>query len=307
MIARGHRPAGGRTPLRSRQSIDPRRGRNAMLAGVQHREEGMPLSANTESPDLAAAWTDTGFAYLRRAVEPSTVAGMAEAVWAHLASRHAIDRTDPTTWTTAEPRGLGRLRAAAVFDAVATPPVHRAIESLAGPTTSADVVDWGGPLVTFPGPGPWAVPPGGWHLDHPVRGAPGSALRLKWLTFLDRVEPGGGATLVLSGSHHLIARWRADADPGDPGRSAAVRAAIFGTHPWFGVLADRAAAAVADPARARQLDDGVVIGGNLVRVVELTGEPGDVVFLHPLLLHAAAPNRGTRPRMMATGGLYSGR
>jgi hypothetical protein len=33
------------------------------------------------------------------------------------------------------------------------------------------------------------------------------------------------------------------------------------------------------------------------------GEPGDMVFLHPHLLHAPAPNHSTSPRLMATGGL----
>ena len=36
------------------------------------------------------------------------------------------------------------------------------------------------------------------------------------------------------------------------------------------------------------------------RVVELVGEPGDVVFFHPWLLHAAAPNRRSVPRFMFT-------
>ncbi|GAA2864227.1 hypothetical protein GCM10020220_061870 [Nonomuraea rubra] len=41
-----------------------------------------------------------------------------------------------------------------------------------------------------------------------------------------------------------------------------------------------------------------------VRVAELTGEPGDVVFLHPHLLHAPAANRSRAPRFMVTGGLF---
>ena len=40
-----------------------------------------------------------------------------------------------------------------------------------------------------------------------------------------------------------------------------------------------------------------------VRVVELTGQPGDLVFIHPHLFHAPAPNRGPSPRLMVTGGL----
>ena len=35
-----------------------------------------------------------------------------------------------------------------------------------------------------------------------------------------------------------------------------------------------------------------------MRVVELTGEAGDVVIGHPWLLHAGAPNCGAAPRLM---------
>ena len=35
-----------------------------------------------------------------------------------------------------------------------------------------------------------------------------------------------------------------------------------------------------------------------VRVVELTGRPGDVVLTHPWTLHHAAPNTASYPRMM---------
>lgn len=35
-----------------------------------------------------------------------------------------------------------------------------------------------------------------------------------------------------------------------------------------------------------------------LRVVELTGEPGDMVFCHPVIVHCRAQNRGARPRFM---------
>jgi len=41
-----------------------------------------------------------------------------------------------------------------------------------------------------------------------------------------------------------------------------------------------------------------VADGVPLRVVELTGEPGDMVFCHPLMVHCAAPNRSERPRFM---------
>ena len=36
------------------------------------------------------------------------------------------------------------------------------------------------------------------------------------------------------------------------------------------------------------------------RLVELTGEPGDMVFCHPVMVHCGAPNRSARPRFMRT-------
>jgi hypothetical protein len=43
---------------------------------------------------------------------------------------------------------------------------------------------------------------------------------------------------------------------------------------------------------------GVDVGGVPLRVVELTGEPGDMVFCHPLMVHCSTQNLGTRPRFM---------
>ncbi|HWM06500.1 MAG TPA: phytanoyl-CoA dioxygenase family protein [Actinophytocola sp.] len=217
---------------------------------------------------------------------------LAATLWAVLERRHGIVADDPTTWTVAEPRGLA---ARGHFDAVGTPAVRAAIEKLTG-VRDPHPFSWGDPLVTFPSPGRWDVPTGGWHLDFPAR----SALRLKWLGYLAPVPAGGGGTVVLAGSHRLVAAHLRELDPADPGRSPAVRAAVLGAHPWLRAIgrpggpADRIAELMTRGARVSDVD---------VRVVELTGEPGDVVFLHPHLFHAPAANRSTTPRLMITGGL----
>jgi hypothetical protein len=38
------------------------------------------------------------------------------------------------------------------------------------------------------------------------------------------------------------------------------------------------------------------IDGVAARVIELTGEPGDMVFRHPAIVHCVAPNHGSQPR-----------
>jgi ectoine hydroxylase-related dioxygenase (phytanoyl-CoA dioxygenase family) len=233
-------------------------------------------------------------------VPAADAAAMADAVSAELARRHGVDRRDPTTWTASAAAGLGRLRKADAFAALGSPAVREAIAQVVG---HRDPDDWGGPLVTFPQPGTWAVPHGGWHLDLPVRGAPGNGLVLKWLGYLEAVRPGAGGTVVIAGSHRLVASWDREAPATDPGRSPAVRDAVFGLDPWFCVLGGDDSG----PARAATLSSGTRVHGVDVQVVELDGEPGDVVLLHPHLLHAAAPNHGSGARIMVTGGVYEAR
>lgn len=127
---------------------------------------------------------------------------------------------------------------------------------------------WGDPLVTFPQFGEWHPPTSGWHIDFPAR----STLRLKWLGYLEPVGPGGGGTMIAAGSHHRVAEYLRTADPADPGRSAALR-------------------------------DKILAGRATDKAVELTGEPGDVVFLHPHVFHAPTANHSAAPRLMVTGGL----
>jgi hypothetical protein len=233
-----------------------------------------------------------GYVRLDRAFA-RTAPGMAAALWTELARRHGIERDRPDTWIGGRPRGLSGLRP--TFAALATPAVVAAVDELAG-ADRPEPFSWGDPLVTFPEAGVWDVPAAGWHLDFPAR----SALRLKWLGYLEPVAAGGGGTVVLAGSHRLVANLLPGLAPADPGRSPAVRDAIFGTHPWL-----RDLRRPGDPADriARLMDEGADVDGVRVRVVELTGEPGDVVFLHPHLFHAPAPNRSAAPRLMVTGGL----
>lgn len=49
------------------------------------------------------------------------------------------------------------------------------------------------------------------------------------------------------------------------------------------------------------MNDGTIIDGVQLRVVQLTGEPSDGILLYCDCLHGAAPNRLTEPRIMLTG------
>ncbi|TYB64253.1 phytanoyl-CoA dioxygenase family protein [Nonomuraea sp. PA05] len=263
--------------------------------GVTTREAIRPMDVNAPRKHddehghaLRTHYDEHGYARLDRAFPATAAAEMAGAVWSALARKHGIDPKRPSTWTPAQPGGLGRLSKVGVFDRLGSPAVVAAIGALLGRQDWPRPGNWGGPLVTFPTPGPWEVPTGGWHLDFPARGANGVGLLLKWLGYLAPVGRGGGGTVVLSGSHRLVARFLREAGEAEPGRSPAVRDAVFGMDPRLRDLRGR---------------PEVTVSGIPVRVVELTGEPGDVVFLHPHLLHAPAPNRSGSARLMVTGGL----
>ena len=149
-------------------------------------------------------------------------------------------------------------------------------------------------LMTAPGHGvmgpvtEWTVPHRVWHTDAPrvtLPGVPGIIM----LAFLDTVLPGGGGTLFVAGSHRLL-----DA-PGRELRSKAFRKALK-RKPYFEVLLG-----AAGPERTRFLEENHRVDGVDVRLVELTGNAGDVVLADARLLHAPSPNVRPTPRLMARG------
>ena len=80
------------------------------------------------------------------------------------------------------------------------------------------------------------------------------------------------------------------------GSIATLRDRFHRSHPWLMALTGQAPS----PADriAALMDRETIVEDVPLRVVELTGEPGDMVFCHPVMVHCAAPNRGERPRFM---------
>lgn len=135
-------------------------------------------------------------------------------------------------------------------------------------------------LVSLPNARTWHLPDG-WHTDSP-RLPSGRSPGVQLFTFLEPVEPQGGGTLVIAGSHRLL---------NDRGvlKMKDITATLK-NEPFFRQL---------DVWQGGELPCGSVHGVPL-RVVELTGNPGDAWLIDLRLLHAAAPNVSDRPRIMAT-------
>ena len=132
--------------------------------------------------------------------------------------------------------------------------------------------------------GKWEVPRNIWHLDMPRSrsiGPPGPEM----FTFLNKVEPKGGGTLILAGSHRLL-------NDVDYLSSKGVKRKLK-RHAYFRELTGKG-----DGDRSRFLEEIGDIDNVPVKVVELTGDPGDVYFVDLRLLHSLGANTSDQPRMM---------
>jgi hypothetical protein len=112
---------------------------------------------------------------------------------------------------------------------------------------------------------------------------------------------------IVTGSHHVvdeIARELPSFPAGTKGE--VIRRAIMGAHPYLQELGtdvgddeDRQRGRI---ERFVERDEDVL--GHPVRVVENTAELGDVLLMHPLVLHSRPTNAGTEPRLVLNKDLY---
>ena len=156
---------------------------------------------------------------------------------------------------------------------------------------------WGVVLVTFPDRvhGDWILPSSGWHYDFDLEENATALAGVQVFTFFGDVGPRGGGTLIVEGSHRLLSRFFAALTPaqrrvGHP----ELRRRFLRHDPWLRTLTSGGAADRVEHC----MGETSCVRGVPVRVMELTGEPGDAVLCHPLMLHVGAPNRSDTPRFM---------
>lgn len=238
-----------------------------------------------------------GWMRVESALPAASAAAMRDAVWAALASV-GIHRDRPSTWTVERPSHLQALKNHAAFRWHADDSLQQAIKAILGPSCHPPD-HWGAVFIAFPGSEPWGVPTRGWHIDANYRSQLNPSRGVKTLALFGEVEPRGGGTQVVAGSHRLVANWFATNPPPADARSAALRRLLL-SQPYIGDL-HRAG----DPAEriARFIGRAEDAEGIRLQVVELAGAAGDVFLMHPLLMHAAAPNNSGRPRFMLSGGV----
>jgi ectoine hydroxylase-related dioxygenase (phytanoyl-CoA dioxygenase family) len=139
------------------------------------------------------------------------------------------------------------------------------------------------------------VPHSNWHLDYQPHADLTRVDALQTFAFILPSQPGGGATVAIAGSHRLAAQLAAAGGANFDSHSAHVSKALQRMDPWFRELCTPGEA---EQRRKNLMDAPTTIHGVEIRVVEFTGEPGDLIVMHPWLLHSIAPNVNQTPRMM---------
>ncbi len=235
-----------------------------------------------------------GWARLPGVVPPRDVAAVTERVWAFFAKRGVL-QDDPTNWPSGFASKLQGLRQSGMFNVFANPTTTALLDQLLGEDSWSESEAWGPALVTWPQPGPWQLPHKNWHFDLPGRGDPDQPKAARLFGFVSSVEPRGGGTLVVEGSHQLICRLLAEHPNKDLGQSNDLRRRLSERYPWF--------AALSRPGgdRVQQfMLDGDQLDGVRVRVVELSGNPGEIVAMLPWSMHTWSMNTTADPRFMVT-------
>lgn len=239
---------------------------------------------------------DNGYLVVRGAFSPDDAHTMQDEWWGELAEAHGVRREDRSTWRPIL-GDLKRAKQSPIQQKIATARVRGVIDDLLSSGNWRPPRDWGRALVTFSEPGYWDVPTELWHWDSPCGWHRDALNALFVVSFVGSVAPRSGGTLLLSGSPRLLMRQEAALTPEERRGDAAARRDLFHrSHPWLMALTGKAPS----PADriAAFMDVETEIDGVPVRVVELTGEPGDMVFCHPAIAHCVAPNRGAQPRFM---------
>jgi ectoine hydroxylase-related dioxygenase (phytanoyl-CoA dioxygenase family) len=239
-----------------------------------------------------------GWMRVPEAFSADEAAAMRAAVWSALADV-GIRREEPSTWTTERPEHLQHVKDDPAFRAVGSARLLQAIDAALEGQSYERPPRWGACFLAFPSQKSWHVPQSGWHADANYSSALSPPAGVRTHALFGDVAPRAGGTLIVSGSHRLVHKYFTDHPPPPGARGADYRKLLQG-HPY---LRDLHREGDAEQRVARFMDRAEEHDGVQLQVVENTGTAGDVILLHPLVLHVATPNNGNAPRFLLSGGV----
>lgn len=258
--------------------------------------QGAP-SGPVLTPDRREQFLETGMAHIPGLVPRAAADEAADHLWALLERKHGIRRGRPETWKIEAPTRLQELGRSGAFDGLDGPGLRAVLDELFQERGWAQPKTWGQAFATFrASPSPWNVPSVAWHLDFAdpddLRPWPRS---VRVFVLLAPLQPGGGGTVYVAGSHKIVMQLLAEARTADDRRCAPLKEALKRQHPW---VMDLCSPGNEAGRIERFMEEGESVRGVHLRVAEITGEAGDVFLMHPAVLHAAARNARPAPRMM---------
>jgi hypothetical protein len=247
-----------------------------------------------------AFFTKWGYLRVPGAFEEQSSLRMQEWMWRRMHQVHGVERDNPATWNVAWPATHVTEQQSGLSPArMATPAFHTAADALLSANAWRLPQKWGGALISFPSGGgaSWTVVADGWHWDSEYLAAHFDGPQSLFIfAVFSHIEPQGGGTLLLAGSHNLLQRFFTALTPAQQAaKRKALREQFHRSSPYLAALTGKAPFAGDRIAHfmAEADDNGVA-----VRVVEVTGQPGDAFICHPSLLHAVSVNCRTVPRLM---------
>ncbi len=249
----------------------------------------------TLSSEQLVHFAEQGYVRVPAALSPAFVKRVQSALWAELKAQYRVAKEDPGTWREGCIVNKDLIDRAAGVEI--GPRLVGAVNQLLGAGKWRPLKTLGALLLTFPDgtARPWERVLD-WHFDNDPHDYLDGITELMLFTFYSSVGPRGGGTLLLAGSHRLVARYiTARAEAGTPDSLPLTD----GLAQWHGWLAEmmRSGAVDARPT-ATLMEAAVDVHGIPVQIIELTGEPGDAVLCHPAMLHAVSANSAPLPRIM---------
>ena len=230
-----------------------------------------------------------GWVRVPGAIPDEHVRSVLDRIWDDLEQRCGIPRDAPETWPEARPKGFNRLMRSGAFEPTCSSAVQDAIDGFLEPGHWERPSPWGALLLTFPAAGPWFLPNQSWHMD-----------LQKAVDAASEQNPGVQVFAILE---PLAAHLARQPELIGEGRSKDITKAVKRAAPSLRDLWSRDLGGDRDLAGNREdryLLNPVDVSGIPVQAVEFTGDPGDVIFMHPWIIHTASPNRGDRPRVVIT-------
>ena len=240
-----------------------------------------------------------GWVRVPRMLPETDVHSVLDRVWDDLEQRCGIPRDEPETWPEARPKGFNRLMRSGAFEPTCNQAVKDAIDEFLDPGHWEKPSPWGALLLTFPAAGPWFLPNHSWHMDlqKAVDAESEQNPGVQVFAILEPLAPRGGATIALAGSHRLVRHLARQPELIGEGRSKDITNAVKRAAPSLRDLWSRD---LGGDREDRYLRNPVDVSGIPLQAVEFTGDPGDVIFMHPWIIHTASSNRGDRPRIVVT-------